>query len=218
MILSRKSIGYITLACAGWVPFSSCTWRQAGCAAGGIAAMTAAMALLHSTKSFSDGEKAALIACATAVGCILGSELIGGTAEYISIKRAEYRAEAEQLRSNIAHIQESMSEMDNQLAWLENQASNLKSAANQVNGLTVGQDMMKAEFKKAVNKRIQDTKTIETNLTAARNDAQFLLSQTTDHEQKELIEQQIIEINKRIAATRQVRDSILEADASITYA
>ena len=147
----------------------------------------------------------------------MGSELAGRTEEYISLKRAEYRAEAEQLRSDIQHIENSIEDIDSQLSWINNQANELKTAADKVKALPVGREYMAGELKKAVSKRIADVDLLEKNLKTAKADTQFLSSVSNDESQKKKLQQQIRELDKRIAETRKVRNNILATNAAIAY-
>lgn len=204
----------------------SCSWREFGCAAGSIAGQIGAQAWIHQYNkererehkpTISGANQQAIIACATALGCIIGSELVGCTAEYVSIKRAEYQAEAEQLAKDIERLDKAMSDTDNQLAWMNGQASELKKQASNVKKLPVGREYMAGELQKAVVKRKADVETIQKNLRVAREDAAFLRSVSTDQAQKQALQQKIKEIDERIATTRQVRDNILAANASVSY-
>lgn len=217
MGFKQRSVCYILLGCMVVQPITSCTWREIGCATGGAAAMAAALALLHSKDKYTNTEKTLLISCATAVGCIIGSELVGGTAEYISIKRAEYRAEAEQITRNMEHIQESMDEMDEQLVWLEQQSNQLESASKQVKKLGVGKDMMAKKLKEAAHKRTQDVNAVEKNMKAVKSDLSYMAANTSNLQEKEKIKRKIAEIDKRILATQRVRNNILSASASVSY-
>ncbi len=165
----------------------------------------------------SDEAEALLVSCAGAIGCLLGSELAGRTEEYVAIKREEYRAEAAQLAADIEHIEESMEDVDGQLAWMNSQANELKTQAAKVKTLSAGREYMAGELKKATTKRKEDIKLIESNLKAARDDARFLSKVSEDAEQKKKLQQQVRELDKRIAETRKVKEKILAADVAVSY-
>ncbi len=165
----------------------------------------------------SDEAEALLVGCAGAIGCLLGSELAGRTEEYVAIKREEYRAEAAQLAADIEHIEESMEDVDGQLAWMNSQANELKTQAAKVKTLSAGREYMAGELKKATTKRKEDIKLIESNLKAARDDARFLSKVSEDAEQKKKLQQQVRELDKRIAETRKVKEKILAADVAVSY-
>lgn len=164
-----------------------------------------------------NAEKAALTACATGIGCLLGSELAGQAEEYVSIKRAEYRAEIAQLEEDIHHIEKSISDADSQLAWMDSQSKELTTHAENVKNLPVGKEYMASELKKAAKKRETDIDFVEKNLLAAKADTQFLQTVATDQEQKKKLEEDLQALEERLSATRTVRDNILAANASVEY-
>ncbi len=175
----------ISAACCGSVLLSglvSCTWREVGCATGASLAYVGATALLKNYPKLSDTEKAAILAVASSIGCVLGSEIAGGIENYVEKKREEYRTEAEYLQAHIDDMQSDGKDIDAEIAWLQNQTNKLEQEKKNLNKLPAMRTEMNSKMKEAANKRVTDAKRVEKYVSDAKADAEKAYRTTSDVE------------------------------------
>ncbi len=210
----KTVFSYVVLGGVALTGATSCTWRQVGCAAGAAAASAATYALLGD--HVSDGEKAAYTAIAGVLGCMIGSELAGVTEEYVSLKREEYRNEAEYLKAQNALTQEVIDESASEIAWLEDQAATLEEQLKEGKSLS-NSSLLKSQFKEAASKRQNDVALVESNLNKARKDTYVALKKASDAQEKAALQTQIKELDAQIVKTKAVKRRFLAAGNEIRY-
>lgn len=204
----------------------SCTWRQVGCASGAALAYAGTSALLDQDeknriekgkKTLSKEEKALIIGSATALGCMIGSEIAGGIEVYVAKKREEYKNEAAFLEAHIAGLKQSVRKADQELAWLDQQALQLQEEAQKIRQLPALRQEMAARLKTAAEKRKSDAGKLQTYLKDARADARKAYASSSDAKLKGELKKKIAELDERLVRTRQVTNNILAAGSRVAY-
>ena len=204
------------LTAVGTSSMVSCTWRDAGCVLGAAAAGTAAYVICENL-SLSQGETAIYVGIASTLGCMLGSELAGMTEEYVALKREEYRTEAEFLKAQNELTAETIEKSNEELAWLDDQASRMEEQIAECKKLDCDLSDIKENFSEVSAKRNEQIALVESNLNAARRDTKKAMRSASSSEERKAMQAQLKELDKSIARTKKVKRSLISAGNTVKY-
>lgn len=230
--MQRGSLTIVSGVCLSIAVLSSCTWRSAGCLVGGFSAGAAAGVMIESYEAaakmeatkhrrsyhpLSSAEKAAIIAVAETFGCMAGEKLGEWTDEAIEKQREEYRKEAADLQAQIDHMNDTIADADREIARLNNGVNELKEQKKKIKQLPALKGEMTNRLKTEKARREKASQQLETYLVASKSDTQTAVRSAKDDKEKAQLEQQIKELDSRIAQVRSVRDDLMSIDATVIY-